>query len=320
MGNIKRALLLIASVLAFSVCLAADFKPPGPSERSRAIGPTGGLPQPLQRAFDPTGDFEPIRSPQPGDWLAVHSETGQTFEDFARSKPNRPNQVRRKLYLQPLGAFPEGRSPSLDRLKEYAGSYFGMEVRVLAPLSLKEMSLTTRLNRYTGKRQILTGDVLAALKRGLPPDAFCVLAITMEDLYPEASWNFVFGQASLRERVGVYSFARYDPQFCGAQRGEDYQQVLLRRSCKVLVHEMAHMFGLAHCIFFQCVLNGSNHLQESDLRPLHLCPVCLRKLQHSIGFDIPDRYRRLCHFYQEVGFEDEAQWTLQRLKWILEGD
>jgi archaemetzincin len=33
----------------------------------------------------------------------------------------------------------------------------------------------------------------------------------MEDLYPEPSWNFVFGQASLNERVGVYSFARYGP-------------------------------------------------------------------------------------------------------------
>jgi archaemetzincin len=35
----------------------------------------------------------------------------------------------------------------------------------------------------------------------------------MEDLYPDPAWNFVFGQASLRERVEVFSFARYDPAF-----------------------------------------------------------------------------------------------------------
>ena len=86
----------------------------------------------------------------------------------------------------------------------------------------------------------------------------------MDDLYPEPSWNFVFGQASLGERVGVYSFARYDPAFYGEKRGEDYEKVLLWRSCKVLVHETAHMFGLRHCIYFKCVLNGSNHLKESD--------------------------------------------------------
>jgi len=142
---------------------------------------------------------------------------------------------------------------------------------------------------------------------GATADAFCVLAITMEDLYPEPSWNFVFGRASLRERVGLYSFARYDPAFYGQERGKDYEKVLSRRSCKVLAHETGHMFGLTHCIYFKCALNGSNHLAESDARPMHLCPVCLRKLQYSIGFDSVRRYGNLFHFYKKVGFANEAR-------------
>jgi archaemetzincin len=138
----------------------------------------------------------------------------------------------------------------------------------------------------------------------------------MEDLYPEPSWNFVFGQASLRERVGVFSFARYDPGFYREERRKNYSETLLRRSCKVLAHETAHMFSLAHCIFFRCVLNGSNHLQESDSRPLSLCPVCLRKLQFSIGFDVVARYRQLLDFYRKVAFEPEAQWVATRLRRI----
>jgi archaemetzincin len=66
-----------------------------------------------------------------------------------------------------------------------------------------------------------------------------------------------------------------------------YRQLLARRYARVLVHEIAHMFSLAHCIYFKCVRNGSNHLQQSDARPLTLCPVCLHKLQNSIGFDVP---------------------------------
>lgn len=31
----------------------------------------------------------------------------------------------------------------------------------------------------------------------MPKDAFCIVGITMIDLYPKDSWNFVFGQASL---------------------------------------------------------------------------------------------------------------------------
>lgn len=33
-------------------------------------------------------------------------------------------------------------------------------------------------------------------------------------------------------------------------------------------------------------MNGSNSLEEEDVIPFHLCPVCLRKLHFSIGFDV----------------------------------
>jgi archaemetzincin len=76
------------------------------------------------------------------------------------------------------------------------------------------------------------------------------------------------------------------------------------------------MFGLQHCIYFRCLLNGSNHLGESDDRPPHLCPVCLRKLQHAVGFDIPARYEQLRTFSQQAGFEDEGAWLTRRLEYI----
>ncbi|KPJ81179.1 MAG: hypothetical protein AMS17_19795, partial [Spirochaetes bacterium DG_61] len=137
-------------------------------------------------------------------------------------------------------------------------------------------------------------------------------------LYPDPTWNFVFGQASLRERVGVFSFARYDPAFYGEARTDEYYRLLLHRSCKVLAHETGHMFGLYHCIYYHCLMNGSNHLKESDARPMHLCPVCLRKLHYSIGFDIAGRYHELARFYKTTGFEKEAGWINNRLKKILQ--
>jgi archaemetzincin len=135
------------------------------------------------------------------------------------------------------------------------------------------------------------------------------VGITMDDLYPDPAWNFVFGEASPRDRVGVYSFARY----LTGEAGEAGSSLLLRRSCKVLAHETAHLLGLAHCVFYSCLMNGSNNLPESDARPLHLCPVDLRKLQYSTGFDAAARYQELLAFTEDVGFTDESGWLAAQL-------
>jgi archaemetzincin len=293
------------------------FKPPANKKILSAIGSTAQLPAAFQRALTPDDDFGPIPVPKPGDWLAEHHERGQTFAEFVRSGGKRPDHVRNVIYLQPIGQFRQDRSPSLDLLREYASAYFLLEVRILPARDISKLNITIRSNPYTQQRQILTADILGILLGKFPADAFCVLAVTMEDLYPDPRWNFVFGQASQHNRVGVFSFARYNPAFYGEPRGSRYQQLLLRRSARVLVHETAHIFSLAHCIYFKCVMNGSNHLQECDARPLTLCPVCLHKLQNSIGFDVGARYRRLIEFYRNVGFEYEADWVAGRLTKII---
>jgi archaemetzincin len=297
--------------------MAMNFNVPTQSERLKAIGNTEGFTEKLRKAFDPGDDFEPILEPKAGDWLAEHHEPGQSFKQFINSRINKTDKKHNKIYLQPLGQFPKEPNDLLANLREYTSAYFCMDVLVLPSLDLKDRNFTSRINPNTKNRQLLTSNILSFLRQIRLSDAFCILAITMEDLYPEPSWNFVFGQASIAGGVGVYSFARYDPVFYGQKRTKDYEKILLRRSCKVLVHEMAHMFGLNHCIYYRCVINGSNHLKESDARPLHLCPVCLRKLHYSIGFDICDRYRRLYYFYQRVGFDEDSKRVLNRLRWIL---
>jgi len=296
---------------------AIAFEQPTTEERLKAIGPTDALPRALKRALTIEG-FAPLCAPRQQDWLAVHPESGQAFEEFRREQPNRPDAQRRIIYLQLLESFSEEHSPSTEMLRQYAAAFFQMEVKILLPVNLVPGDFTSRTNRITTRRQILTRDVLRWLQGRLPEDAFCVLGITMEDLYPDPSWNFVFGEASFRERVGVFSFARYDPAFYGRTQDGDYQKLLLRRSAKVLTHETAHMFGIAHCIYFKCVMNGSNYLQESDARPVPLCPVCLRKLQWSIWFDVVKHYEQLHQFCQRAGFEDEGAWIARRLKELRE--
>jgi len=257
-------------------------------------------------------DLQPMPEPGPTDWLAAHHETGQSFEVFVNALPNRPDENRSALVLQPLGHFGHPGAPSPEQLKHFAEAYFGMEVQVYPAMDLAQVDVTSRRQPGLLHPQLLTADLLDLLRANLPEHAFCYVGITMEDLYPGENWNYVFGQASLRDRVAVYSFVRYFPAFWG--EASDDPTLVLRRSLKVLAHETAHAFGILHCTAHHCVMNGSNHLGESDSAPLHLCPQDLRKLQWSVGFDVVERYRRLAKVYRELGLVDEAEWVERRIE------
>lgn len=302
-------------ILITALGTGMQFVVPDKSQRLEAIGNTAGLPELLRRALEPDNSFQPLPAPGAADWLANHPERGQTFDDFVRSRPNRPDQRRRKIYLQPLGDLSASGGPRIEKLADFASAFFAMEVQLLPAADVSRLHITRRRNPGTGQEQMLTGDVLDLLRRELPGDAFALLGITMIDLYPDPSWNFVFGQASLRDRVGVYSFARYDPKFYG-EAAANTRQIMLRRSSKVLAHETSHMFGIEHCIWYRCLMNGSNHIEEADARPLHLCPVDLRKLEWSVGFDVLERYRKLLEFNREAGFQDEVQWLEARIRFV----
>ncbi len=290
-----------------------SFVRPDEERRLRAIGPLTELSPTLQRAFDPDGFFEPVPEPGRDDWLNVAAEKGQGYEAFTRTATNRPDAVRQHVYVQPLGDFSAAQRALLERLREFGTAFFAREVRLLPAIAVAGNGVTERHNRYTGVTQLKTRDLLPLLARQLPADACCMLGMTALDLYPTESWSFVFGEAMLDERVAVFSIARYDPRFYDKPADP---MLLLKRACKVLAHETSHMLGIRHCIFFNCLMNGSNHLAESDRRPLDVCPIDLRKLHWSLGFDIVQRYRNLLRFWREAGVDDTAGWIEHRLAFI----
>ncbi|XP_077780165.1 archaemetzincin-2 isoform X4 [Podarcis muralis] len=242
----------------------------------------------LNEAFRPGSVlFKPITLHSESDWISSHPEPTQDFAQFYHDPCRKtPTPQKNRIYVQPIG------------------------------------------------------HLLSYLKKKKPKDAFCIVGVTMIDLYPKDSWNFVFGQASLTEGMGIFSFARYDSDFYSANyKGtlkttkklppSDYSvfdgyytpeitSKLLLRSCKTLTHEIGHIFGLHHCQWLECVMQGSNHLEESDRRPLDLCPICLRKLQSALGFNILERYKALQKWMEEEatgteeGLSSEARPSLQK--------
>lgn len=244
-----------------------------------------------------------IRPPGPTDWLAHHDEAGETFDQYVGSRPTTPQGKRNILYIQPIGTFSETQQKVVILTSEYMEYYFSLVVRTNKPIHLASIpDSARRTHPQWGDKQILTSYVLDhVLKPQLPKDAAAMIALTVSDLWPGKGWNFVFGQASIRERVGVWSIYRNgDPD-----KDREAFKLCLMRTIKTAVHETGHMFSMHHCTAYECRMCGSNHREESDRRPLYLCPECVAKVCWATQADPVGRYMRLKEFCESNGFEEE---------------
>ena len=245
--------------------------------------------------------FTPMGKPQPGDWLASHPESGQTFEEYVNSNPNIPTAERRTIYILPLGKFNAMQQKIIGETQEYMQAFFGLPIKMLPqrPLPATFATGDSRMKGYPPRRQIRTGFIMdKILKPAIPKDAAALIAFTNEDLFPDESMNYVFGQASLEDRVGIWSLARL---------GEKIDQTtFLKRTMKIAVHEAAHMFGFKHCTKYECVMSGTNSLAETDRRPIDACPECMAKICWMTHTKPEERYEKLAAFCRKYGLAKEA--------------
>ena len=292
--------------------VAGAFTPPGPRQRQAAVGSLQELPRTQRALFEESdGAFAPVPAPMTGDWLDEQRERFQTFDRYRAVRKVHPDAEHRTIYLVQIGAFEGEGSPSVDTLARYSEAFFGLPVRRLDPIDLVELDVDAR--QSMGQIQLHARQILERLEQRRPDDAWVLAAVTMYDLYPDDDWNFVFGFASAKKRVGVFSFARFDPALFGRPRGADFEQHMLRRSITTLTHELGHMFGISHCTHYHCLMNGHNHEAEGERLPLHLCPVDLRKIVYSTGVDPVARYEALATLDAQLGLTEEAQWIRRRL-------
>ena len=249
---------------------------------------------------------QPLAKPRPGDWLAEHKEAGQTFAQYLAARPVRKSEQLKTIYICQISDFSREQERVLDIACEYLSVVYQVPVKRRQRMALADIpARARRTHPQWGDKQILTTYVLdEVLEKTRPDDALAYLAFTSSDLYPQDDWNFVFGQAKLRERVGVWSIYRFgDPS-----KGEvDFRQCL-RRTLSTASHETGHILTIQHCMAFACNMNGSNNLPESDRQPLHFCPVCLRKVCWNLRVDPAEYLTGLEAFCRRQKLAEEAQW------------
>ena len=297
-----RSIGLIFTVSVILVCLGCggDNKPAEKSaEMTTQILPSGQFAREME-AVKPF--FSTMPAPGPEDWLASFNEPGQTFDEYISANPTVPTDERKTLYVLPLGKFTDAQFDAIRMTSEYLQAFFGLQVVLLPkqtidrPLHIKD----SRISRYGGNEQVRTGYVLDDVLRPLlKPDAAALIAFTNEDLFPDESMNYVFGQASLENRVGVWSLYRL-------QDGADSQTFILR-TIKIAAHETGHMFSMRHCRKYNCVMSGSNHLAETDSHPIDACPECMAKISWFSHVAPAERYQRLAAVCRKHGLIKDAE-------------
>jgi archaemetzincin len=311
MKDLARAALWIVALLApLSGCAQTRLPVVPDAETAVSVAETAAAKVAVEELQKVQEKLRPLHvrlgKPEPGDWLAQHHEDGQTFAEYLGSKPVTPQGARRVIYVQPVGTFNKTQRKIVDLTAEFLSLYYNRPVKVKQDLAMDLIPEKARRGD-----QLLTTFILHdLLAPRLPEDAAAYLALTANDLWPGEGWNFVFGQASLRERVGVWSLARYgDPD-----ESEEAYRLCLLRTLKVAAHETGHMFSIQHCTAYECCMCGSNHQRESDQKPLALCPECVAKVCWACEADPLERYRKLAAFCHREKLADEAEFYDKSVK------
>lgn len=248
--------------------------------------------------FDSCYALKPLSSIKPEaqewEWKAMHPEELQVpVKTYIYDKPPRANGKRQKLYTVKLGSFDRTGNEIYLIVRAYLQSFFQIEVDTLKTISVQEIPAgASRQNEY-GK-QLQTHYILdSILSVHKPDDAYAVIAFSLYDLYPDDRWNYVFGQASLNQGVGVWSMAR----FGNYRESKAAYTLSLLRTMQVAAHETGHMLGITHCVQYACCMNGSNSLQESDAQPQWLCWECMAKVCWNRNINVASHIKALYLFH-----------------------
>lgn len=82
---------------------------------------------------------------------------------------------------------------------------------------------------------------------------------------------------------------------------KEFQALWFARLARTVSHELGHCFGIAHCFYYACNMQGTAGMKEDVRQPPYLCPVCEAKVGHAIVEEL-----------RNDGENEKTTWIMQR--------
>ncbi len=255
-------------------------------------------------------------------FLARVPEPGQTAEEFAKEEAGRHPRHRRAIRFVPCSCGePAPARALLGALTRYVDLAFPGASGEIGPTRPIPEDVLDQFEERADAERLL--DELLPL---VSVDVLALIGLAGAGLF-SGPRDSVGTQASFRRRVSVISLPF---QAEGAT-----PELFLRRMLGAVAHDVGHVLGMAHCVFYRCAMNGAASADELDGRPLLFCPVCEEKIGVALGPppdasepdpkataggpaagdpDPASKEKRLRAFFRENGLVLEAEVLEKRLR------
>lgn len=194
------------------------------------------------------------------DLLAELPEEGETFAELAAVRApgsSRPQRVE----VAVLERVDPAERAAIDRACQLLARVLGVEV---VPLDASSLALEPTRADDGAWVGLMLASALAS------PGALRVAFVRSRLSAGEFPW--VFGVTDPDARASVVSLEPLP-----------HDESLALELAIVMLHEVGHALGLAHCTFYECVMTPAATVARATELGARFCPVCLRKLAHVLG-------------------------------------
>jgi archaemetzincin len=243
------------------------------------------------------------RTQQPKNWAR------QTIDDYRNREPVRINGIPNMIYILLWGELSDWQLRGVELCGTYLVSFTGAhQIHYVSPRcpQLFESQQSRLSDQVLGE----VSSIYEYMSRSCPNNALSYQAITSAEFWNLGTQLWSFGLHFDNTLLSMVSLARNGQPELG--RTEFLQFV--RRTISTASHELCHVFGMEHCIEYQCLMNDTRDKDERDERPMYPCPACIQKLWHGLQLEPLGHVQRLGQFCEINELRREAEWFGQVMR------